>query len=75
MTYISVQGDWWDLIALKVYGMQRGDDHLMHKLLEANPALHDYCQLPAGLAVSVPALPVKTTIVLVPWKSASVISS
>src|SRR5262252_2051965 len=34
--YVTVQGDWWDLIALKVYGMQRGNEHLMYRLLEEN---------------------------------------
>jgi phage tail protein X len=73
--YISTQGDWWDLIALRVYGMRRGDDHLMHKLIEANYKLRDVSQFPAGIAVIVPDLPVKTEIPLVPWKKASVITS
>jgi phage tail protein X len=72
--YISTQGDWWDLIALRVYGMRRGDDHLMHKLIEANYALRDVCHFPAGLVVYVPDVPTRTEIPLVPWKLASVVT-
>jgi phage tail protein X len=73
--YISIQGDWWDLIALKCYGMRRGDDHLMHKLIEANYALRDLSHFPAGIPVYVPDVPVKTSIPLVPWKRASIVTS
>jgi phage tail protein X len=73
-TYISIQGDWWDLISLKVYGMRRGDDHLMHKLIEANYDLRDVSHFPAGVVVYVPDVPVKTEIPLVPWKKATVIT-
>jgi phage tail protein X len=71
-TYVSTQGDWWDLISLRVYGMKRGDDHLMHKLIEANYHLRDVCHFPGGLVVFVPDVPVKTTIPLVPWKVATI---
>lgn len=68
--YTSTQGDWWDLISLRVYGMRRGDDHLMHKLIERNYALRNISQFPAGLSVIVPVLESKTEIPLVPWKKA-----
>jgi hypothetical protein len=71
--YVSVQDDWWDLIALKVYGMRRGDELLMYKLLEANYELRDICNFPAGVQVIVPVLPQKTAIPLVPWTSANVV--
>ena len=71
--YVSVQGDWWDLIAFKCYGMQRGNELLMHKLIEANYYLKDICHFPAGVLVMVPDVPVRVTIPLVPWKIASVI--
>jgi phage tail protein X len=74
-SYVSVQGDMWDLVSLRVYGMQKGADHYMDKLLEANPALHDYCQLPGGLTIIVPDVPVQSAIVLVPWKQATITSS
>jgi phage tail protein X len=71
--YISIQGDWWDLIALKLYGMRRGDDHLMHKLIEANYQIREISHFPGGVVVNVPDVPVKTSISLVPWKKAEVI--
>lgn len=73
--YRSIEGDWWDLISLRVYGMQRGDEYYMHKLLEANYKLKDVCMFPAGIAVIVPDLPVKTEIPLVPWTSASIVTT
>src|SRR5262252_8283904 len=71
--YVSVQDDWWDLISLKVYGMRRFDEFYMHKLIEANYYLKEVSHFPAGLAVIVPDLPVKTSIPLVPWKKASIV--
>lgn len=70
--YVTQQGDRWDLISLRVYGMQRGSDHHMDTLLGANPALQDFSELPGGVFVLVPPLPVQTDIVLVPWKRATV---
>lgn len=75
MNYTTIQGDMWDMVSLRVYGMKKGADHYMHKLLEANPTLHDYCQLPGGLTVVVPEIPVQSTIALVPWKDATIVSS
>lgn len=70
--YVTQQGDRWDLISLRVYGMQRGSDHHMDTLLGANPALQDFSELPGGVFVLVPSLPVQTDIPLVPWKRATV---
>jgi len=66
--YISVQGDWWDMIALRVYGGRRFDDHLMHKLIEANYPLRNVSLFPAGLTVVVPEVAKRTEVPLVPWK-------
>jgi len=55
--------------------MRRGDDHLMHKLIEANYYLKDVSHFPAGIAVTVPDVPTRTVIPLVPWKTASVVTS
>ena len=69
--YITTQGDMWDLISLRVYGMKRRDDHLLHHLLiQANYPLRNVCRFPGGIAVNIPNLPVKTEIPLVPWKKA-----
>lgn len=73
--YVTLQDDMWDLISLRVYGMQRGADHHMDTLLAANPALRDYSRLPGGLYVAIPDIPVQTEVALVPWKKVSVISN
>jgi phage tail protein X len=70
-TYITVQGDFWDLIAIKVYGLKRGDEKLMRQLLEANYLLKDMVQFPAGIAIVVPGVVPRTEIPLVPWKRAT----
>ena len=67
-----MQGDWWDLIALKVYGMQRGNEHLMYRLLEENYNLRNIVQFSGGIKVAVPAVDVETVIPLVPWKNATI---
>ena len=73
--YVTTQGDWWDLISLRVYGMKRGDDHLMHKLIEANYPLRNISNFPAGVAVTVPDVPARVEIPLVPWKLAYIQTS
>jgi phage tail protein X len=71
--YVSTQGDWWDLIAMRVYGMKRGNEHLMYRLLEANYSLREVSNFPAGVPVIVPTVDVATEIPLVPWTSATFI--
>jgi hypothetical protein len=71
--YVSVQGDMWDLISQKVYGMQRGSDHYLDRLIEANPQFNSYNQLPGGFYILVPPLPTQTEIPLVPWKRATIL--
>jgi len=68
--YISTQGDWWDVIALRVYGVKRGNEHLMYRLIEANYTIRELSQFPAGIAVVVPEIAVQTEMPLVPWKKA-----
>jgi hypothetical protein len=70
--YVSVQGDWWDMIAIKVYGAKRGNEHLMYRLLEENYALRNITNFPAGVAVIVPEVRVARIIPLVPWKAATI---
>jgi phage tail protein X len=71
--YVSVQGDLWDIIAIRVYGFKRGNESLMYRLLEENYTLRDVSVFPAGIAVFVPEVAVATEIPLVPWKSTTVI--
>ena len=63
--YRTVQGDAWDSIAYKLWGKE----HLMHILMAANPSHIDVLVFPAGVELSVPALPTVTTTVkdLPPW--------
>lgn len=72
--YVSIQGDWWDAIAMRVYGMKRGNEHLMYRLLEANYYLRNVGYFPAGVHVIVPALEPATEIPLVPWKKTSILT-
>jgi phage tail protein X len=69
--YVSVQGDWWDTIAMRVYGFKRGNEHLMYRLIEANYPLRDISLFPAGVGVIVPDAQIETEIPLVPWKIAT----
>lgn len=71
--YVSMQGDWWDMIAIRVYGAKRGNEHLMFHLLEANYALRDVVNFSAGIAVVVPNVSTATVIPLVPWTSATIL--
>jgi phage tail protein X len=73
--YTSVQGDWWDLIALRVYGMRRFDELYLHKLMEANYEIREINEFPAGIPVVVPPMPVKTVIPLVPWTNAYIVTN
>jgi len=66
--YTSMQGDEWDMIAMRVYGIRRGNEHLMYRLLEENYPLRNISIFPAGVAVVVPSIDVATEIPLVPWK-------
>jgi hypothetical protein len=69
--YISQQGDWWDLIAIRVYGAIRGNEHLMFRLIESNYPLREIAEFPAGIPVIVPEILIDTEIMLVPWKNAT----
>lgn len=71
--YVSVQDDMWDLIAIRVYGKVRGNEHLMYRLLEANYHLVDIGVFSAGIPVIVPEIQITTEIPLVPWKSTTVL--
>lgn len=73
--YITIQGDWWDTIAMRAYGMQRGNEHLMYRLLEANYLLRNVGLFPAGIPVIVPAVETTTEISLVPWKTTSLLTN
>lgn len=53
MSYTTIQGDTWDMIAKRVYD----DESYTHLLMEANPQLLDYFVFPEGIVVAVPEKP------------------
>ena len=65
-------GTWWDLEACIAYGEHPGDDHLMDKVLEANPDLIEFKQLSKNITLNIPEVPVKRSIPLVPWTEATI---
>jgi len=70
--YISVQGDWWDTIAMNAYGMKRGNERLMYRLIEANYPLRLASHFPAGVQVIIPRVEPAAEIPLVPWKKVTI---
>jgi phage tail protein X len=58
---------------MRVYGPKRGNERLMYRLLEANYALREISNFPAGVPVNVPDVQAETVIPLVPWTSATFI--
>lgn len=62
--YTTVQGDEWDLIALKVFG----DESYLNALLNANQQYNDVLVFSAGIQLVLPEIEVKSTTILPPWK-------
>lgn len=52
-TYITIQGDCWDLVAFRLYG----EEKYMKLLAEANMPLLDYLIFPPGTVINVPDIP------------------
>lgn len=63
-SYITIQGDTWDIIALKTLGSEK----LMGKLLEANPEYADITVFGAGKKLIVPDYTAPADELLPPWK-------
>ena len=66
-TYITVQGDTWDLIALRMYP-KIGAEKLMDILLEANPDYMHTVIFPANVALNIPDVDVPVISSLPAWK-------
>ncbi len=64
MTYITVQGDTWDLISLKVYGSEK----YMTELIEANPKHRETVFFSANVKLKVPEIETPVPEELPPWK-------
>lgn len=62
--YTTIQGDEWDLIALKVFG----DESYLNALLNANQQYNDVLVFSAGIQLVLPEIEVKSTTILPPWK-------
>ena len=67
MTYRTVQGDTWDLIALRMYP-KIGAEKLMDVLLEANPEHMHTVIFPANVILNIPEVDVPVISSLPAWK-------
>lgn len=65
MTYTTISGDTWDMIAYKCYGS--GKEMLADKIMAANQLALDYFIFPAGVALTIPELTEEDTSGLPPW--------
>ncbi len=63
-TYITIQGDMWDLVAYKVYGREGCLTHL----LKANETHKDIMVFPAGIKLTCPDIPAESSRILPPWR-------
>lgn len=66
-TYITKQGDMWDLIAYRMYG----NEYKMHVLMDANPDHITTVIFPAGIVLTIPAIDTEKPQNLPPWKVSS----
>lgn len=62
--YETVQGDTWDLIALRVYGSEK----YMTTLIEANPEHRETVFFPAGIRLKAPEISTPIPGKLPPWR-------
>ena len=67
MTYRTIQGDTWDLIALRMYP-KIGAEKLMDVLLEANPEHMHTVIFPANVILNIPEVDVPVISSLPAWK-------
>ena len=67
MTYRTIQGDTWDLIALRMYP-KIGAEKLMDVLLEANPEHMHTVIFPANVILNIPEVDVPIISSLPAWK-------
>ena len=65
--YRTVQGDTWDIIALRMYP-KLGGEKLMDRLLEANPEHRSTVIFSADLLLQIPDVDIPVVSSLPPWK-------
>lgn len=63
-SYVTSQGDTWDLISLRVYG----SEVYMTKLIEANPEHRETVFFSANVTLQVPEIETPISSTLPPWK-------
>lgn len=63
-TYITIQGDTWDMIAYKMMG----SEYYMDKLINANPRHINTAIFEAGIILIIPAIDIPVATNLPPWK-------
>ena len=66
-TYRTVQGDTWDIVALKMYP-NLGGEKLMHLLLQQNPAYRETVVFDANIFLRIPDVDIPVVSSLPPWK-------
>lgn len=66
-TYRTVQGDTWDIIALRMYP-KLGGEKLMDRLLEANLEHRSTVIFSADLLLQIPDVDIPVVSSLPPWK-------
>ncbi len=64
MKYTTIQGDTWDVIALKTTGSEMN----MNKLIESNITHRDTVIFGAGVVLDIPDIPTSVNELLPPWK-------
>ena len=65
--YRTVQGDTWDIIALRMYP-KLGGEKLMDRLLEANSEHRDTVSFAADVLLQIPDVEIPVVSSLPPWK-------
>lgn len=64
MTYTTIQGDTWDVVAYKTLG----DEMMMSRIIEANIEFADITVFSAGVTLVIPEIETAPSELLPPWK-------
>lgn len=64
LTYRTVSGETWDMVAKNVYGNELRADYLM----ENNPKMIDVFVFENGTVLDTPELPAEEKLLLPPWR-------
>lgn len=66
-TYRTQSGDYWDQIAMRVYGKRRGNEYLLHHLIQANYPYRNIWRFQAGVILDIPEQAAREQTPIVPW--------